>query len=247
MDILNMGTLTQTEVPLHCIIYGDAGCGKTYLVKDFPKPMLVFDFDQKFEPLIGVEGIDVVSYQMNKPEDARTIIPNFWRDLQAVKKEGKYKTVVLDSLTALDRVLERWAVIMCGKGKKADDRATIQEYGDMARWYKTLFPALHAYKGNMVVLAHMQHKEDEDGKLMLVRPFITGKIGDVLPSIFPHTFHLEYVTGVNERWKIFYRKHQKFLASSSSLSEGKGYVEYGRGENGYEVLSTLVSNTRKGK
>jgi len=226
METLDLSRMRKEEKPLHILVYGEAGCGKTHFVRDFPKPMLVLDLDDKYEPLIGVPGIELVQYKMEKPEDARLLIPKFWRDWQAAKKDDKWATIVVDSITALDRMLERYVVITSGKGKAAGDRATIQEYGDMKRWYATFFPSLRtAVDKNIIILAHEQERTNDEGQLTSIRPYITGKTGDILSSIFPHTFHLEHVTGAKERRVLHYKKHKKYVCSSSSLSQGSGAIE----------------------
>jgi phage nucleotide-binding protein len=246
MNTVNMMEVTKEEKPLHVVIYGEAGCGKTDLAAHFPTPMIVFDMDNKYQPMIGRPGIEISQYLMSKPEDAKTAIPRIWQDWQAVKKDPKWKTVVFDSVTALDRMLERYTVIMCGKNKSPNDRATIQEYGDMGRWYKTFFPSLRdAPDKNIIVLAHEQTKEDDNNKPLSIRPYITGKMGDVLPSIFEHTFHLEYKGGTNERWELRYRKQGLYQAASSIFSGGSGLITYGRGENGYEKIMEVMREETK--
>lgn len=244
MKTIEMAGLSVEEKPLHALIYGLAGCGKTDFVKNLPKPMLVLDMDNKYEPLMGIEGIELIPFHMNEPADAKLLIPKIWQIWQGAKKDPKWASIVIDSITAIDRMLERYTVIMSGKGKTADARATLQEYGDMKRWYRTFFPSIRtAVDKNVVILAHEQSKEGKEGELLSIRPFITGKMGDELCSIFQHTFHLEHIPGANERWRLNYRKHGKFVCASSVFSEGTGYIEYGRGENGYEKLIEVMKES----
>jgi phage nucleotide-binding protein len=243
MQTIDLGKLKKEEQPIHCIIYGEAGCGKTHLLRDFPKPMLVMDFDAKYEPLLGVDGIFVKGYYMDKADDAKVIIPQFWRDWREAKADPQWRTIAIDSVTALDRILERYTVAMSGKGKESGERATIQEYGDMKRWYSTFFPSLRSAVGkNVVVLAHEQSKED-DGVLVSIRPYITGKMGDVLASIFQHTFHMEHITGSQERRVLHYKKHKKYVCSSSILSEGSGVID----NPTYEKLLEVMKGNTNGK
>jgi len=161
MEIKSLTTAKIEESPWKAILYGSAGSGKTHLMREFPKPLLLMDFDDKHEPLIGVEGIDVVSYFTTEPKESPKIFRTFWTDLKSLKKDTKYQTIVIDSLTALDRVLVRAAVIEGGRGEFA--RAEIQHYGDVKNWYTTIFQAIRGLQGkNVIVIAHEDNKIASD-------------------------------------------------------------------------------------
>jgi phage nucleotide-binding protein len=244
--MIDLGKLTMTDRYIRMVCYALAGTGKTDMVRYFPKPIKVYDLDDKYDPLIGQENIFIEQYLMNTNEDAKALIPKLWRDVQKDKKnKEEYETYVFDSITALNRAVERWAVIMSGKGKGAGDRATLQEFGDIKRWYNTFFPSLLSMPGNVVLLAHEQTKSDSKGNITSIRPLITGSMGDELSSIFPHTFHMEYIPGTDERWRMYYRKHAKYIGASSVLSEGKGYFEYGRDEDVYLLLGKLFEEQKE--
>ena len=244
MDFIDMGNLQDELDYIHCVIYGLAGCGKTHLLRDWPKPLVVMDFDNKLGPLKGVEGIKVIQYHMGRPEDAKLLIPRIWADFQLLKKDPEVATIAIDTVTALDRMLERYCVLSAGKGKKGTDKATIQEYGDMKSWYRTFFPALRGAVGkNLIVLCHEQEREDDDGKLVCIRPHVTGKMGNELPSIFEHCFHMEYIPGTNERRILHYKKHGKYVCASSEL-RGDGRVEILPDENSYDKICALIKEQR---
>ena len=234
-------TELQADANIEAVIYGLAGAGKTDLVRYLPRPLILFDFDGKSHPLMGEKDIDIVQYRMTDAEQAKAMLPQFWRDIKQVQKEQQYATYVVDSITALNRMVMRWAMAM--SGKPADDKGTLPVYGDIKRWYSTFFPALLGLNGNVILLAHEQSKEDK-GALVNIRPLITGSMGDELSSIFPHTFHLEYISGSNERWRLHYRGHKKYISSSSVFSGGIGYIEYGRDEDVYKLL---IKEMSKGK
>lgn len=238
-ELLDLGGMTLAEQNLYMVCYALAGTGKTDMLRYFPKPLKLYDLDNKYHPLIGVEGVHVQQFLMEKNEDSKQLVPKLWTQIQKDKKEAKYATYAFDSITALNRIIERWSVVMSGKGKDAGDRATLQEFGDIKRWYNTFFPSLLSMPGNVVCLAHEQTKSDAQGNVTAIRPLITGSMGDELSSIFPHTFRLEYVAGSNERWRMHYRKHGRYVCASSVLSEGKGYFEYGRDEDVYVKIKAL--------
>lgn len=226
METIDLSKQKRTDTPLRAIIYGEAGSGKTHLLRSFPKPLLLMDWDGKYEPLIGIEGVEVVSYYSSEAKDAEKLIPKFWRDWQEVKKDPKWNTVVLDSLTSLDRTLERYMVMTSGKSKSPDAIATIQEYGAMKLWYKTYLSSLCSVPTkNIVVLAHEDFNKDAESEIVSIRPKVTGKIGEDLSSIFKDTWYLEVKQSAAGIQRVLhYQKYKKYICASVSL-EGNGVVE----------------------
>ncbi len=70
MNLIQMNTAKSDSSNLRMILYGCAGCGKTYSLRGFPKPMRVFDFDHKLKPLYGEEGIEAIEYNSATPAEA---------------------------------------------------------------------------------------------------------------------------------------------------------------------------------
>lgn len=236
-EAIQLNDLSIEDKPMHCIIYGLAGCGKTHLAASFPKPMAVIDLDNKYDPMIGKGDIDLFPFYFTDDNSARMYIPQIFQKIKALGKDNKYKTIVIDSITALDRMLERYVFAVYGNAKQAGDRSTMQNYGDMKRWYRTFFPCLRSIRDSYILLlAHEQAKEDEDGKMINIRPFITGKMGDELSSIFEHTFHMKYVPGAKERWELRYKQQGLYIASSSIFSRGDGFITIQRDEDGYQKI-----------
>lgn len=86
------------------LLIGDPGAGKTFAYAHFPKPMLVCDFDRKFEevyeyyPELQDADIDVKEFGPKS-------FPAFQKVWGPLGEGCPYKTVVLDSLTYLARAI----------------------------------------------------------------------------------------------------------------------------------------------
>lgn len=226
MKTINLKDVRPGESKIRAMIYGEAGSGKTHLLREMPKPLLLMDFDGKYEPLMGVDGIEVVSYYSAVPQDADKNMIRFWREWREAKKDSKWATIAIDSLSALDRMLERFVVINSGKGKDPDERATLQEYGDMKNWYKTFFSSICSVTDKHIfVLAHEQFKEDKDSGIIAIRPMVTGKIGNDIPSMFKDTWFLEVKIKDGKPVRVLhYQKYKKYICATVSM-EGKGTIE----------------------
>jgi len=82
--------------PVICTICGDAGMGKSTLASTFPKPIFIRAED-------GLQAIP-----LDQRPDAFPVlatVDDLWTQLGSlIKEEHEYKTVVIDSVTALERL-----------------------------------------------------------------------------------------------------------------------------------------------
>lgn len=161
-------------------IYGRAGSGKTTLSSTFPKPLLLFDINDK-----GTDSIsDVKGVFVAQIEEADDIEDMYYRLLSGDLK-GKYKTIVFDTVTEWQKLVMRKVVE--GKRKKTDrlgDWGTMakRDWGDVAaemnKWitdfrdlpYEVVFLAQERVRG-------LGDDDDSDNQ-------ITPEVGPaVMPSI----------------------------------------------------------------
>lgn len=90
------------DLPVIATILGDAGLGKTTLAATFPKPIVIR----------GEDGLQ--SIPLAERPDALPVIdkPNdLWAQLTGlISEEHGYKTLIVDSVTALDRIFGQFIV-----------------------------------------------------------------------------------------------------------------------------------------
>lgn len=114
-----MSILDQAEQPadraIICTVTGDAGVGKTRLAATFPKPVFIRAED-------GMQSIP-----MESRPDALPIVQDvdqLWQQFKAlVQEEHSYKTVVIDSVTALERMFTAYVVESDPKKPKSINQA----------------------------------------------------------------------------------------------------------------------------
>jgi hypothetical protein len=114
MSILDSIT-TPKNRPMLATILGDAGLGKTSLAATYPKPIFIRAED-------GLQAI---------PEEIRPdafplidTVDNLWEQLGAlIKEEHDYETVVIDSVTALERLFTAHIVDSDPKKPKSINQA----------------------------------------------------------------------------------------------------------------------------
>lgn len=92
-----MSTVSKpADIPVICTILGDAGLGKTSLAATFPKPIFMRAED-------GLQSIDI----SQRPDAFPVIqgVDDVWKQLTGlISEEHDYKTLVIDSVTALERL-----------------------------------------------------------------------------------------------------------------------------------------------
>lgn len=220
---LDLSTVTTLDSKMRVLLYSEAGGGKTTLLKGFPKPMLVFDFDNKYKPLLGTPGIFLESYYPKSAEDCKEVFTRFRRDLRAAKSDPKWATICLDSLTSLDTLALKYFCLM--SGKSSEDAPTLPVYGDLNNYYAFLFTELKSVDKWIVVTAHEFFNTDEDSGLVTIQPLITGRtILGKLPAFFEEVWYLERKGGTKDepvRRVLHYMKWKKCIATSASL-KGNG-------------------------
>lgn len=226
MEVVKMKDVVVRDAKIRAILYGEAGAGKTHLLRNFPKPLLVFDFDQKYEPLAGVDGIDVISYtpNANNPKSYQELRKKFWQDWREMLK-SEYETVAIDSITNLDSLLIRAYLIE--SGKSVDDKVTLPIFGDVKAFYQTLFNSSRdlTQRKHFLAIAHEKFLINEEGGVIGVRPLITGSMKDELPALFKDTWYLEYKRlGQQETRTLYYSKWNMRTCASTTL-RGGGKIE----------------------
>lgn len=114
-------------------IYGRSGTGKTTLAASWPKPILYLNIrDNGEESISDIDDLDVVDIDTSE-ELLEQIL---WLHKKASKDKLVYKTVILDTMSQLQRILvdELGARKHIPKGKKAGDFGvfTKQDWGQIS-------------------------------------------------------------------------------------------------------------------
>lgn len=138
--------------PVAVTVLGDAGLGKTSLAATFPKPVFIRAED----------GLQAIPHDQ-RPDALPVIdtVETLWGQLSAlINEEHGYKTVVIDSITALERMFGKYIVDNDAKNPKSLNQA-MGGYGAGFGAVATLHQRVRAAAGlliekgiNVVFIAH---------------------------------------------------------------------------------------------
>lgn len=104
-----------TDRPVLVTILGDAGLGKTSLAATFPNPIFIRAED-------GLQAIPEETRPVAFPE--LTCVDDLWAQFNAlIKEDHEYKSVVVDSVTALERMFIEHVVSTDPKKPKSINQA----------------------------------------------------------------------------------------------------------------------------
>lgn len=137
------------------VIYGRSGSGKTTLSSTFPTPMLYCNIrDNGTDSIADVKGIQV--YEIDDLDDLDELRMWLRKNRKAIAK-GKYKTLVLDTMSQLQELYVE--EVGKKKAKKKDKKPgewgsmTKQDWGEVASEMKALIIELRNLPMNVVFIA----------------------------------------------------------------------------------------------
>lgn len=177
-----MKKASEINRPRSWVFYGRAGSGKTTLSGTFPGPILLLDCkDEGTDSVADVKGIDVMEVHE-------------WEDLEhaywwLVQNPGKYKTVVIDTVTQLQQIVveEIGAKKAEKSGKAVGDWGTMTkgDWGDVASRLKTWITNFRDLPMEVVFIAqdrvfNVDEEGSDDG---MIDPEVGPRLS---PSVMSH-------------------------------------------------------------
>lgn len=154
-------------VALNVLVYGDSGVGKTTLMSTAPGPILLLDMEGGVLPLRGRE-IDIV--KVETPKDLKEAF-------KVLKEDGKYKSVVLDSITEMHKiVLEHVIKTNPTVSRAYGDQPSLSDYGRVAELMRRNLRAFRDLPIHTLFTALAQDVKDETDGTITRLPNLPGKL-----------------------------------------------------------------------
>jgi len=165
---------------------GESGTGKSIFASSFPTPGFIFDF-----------GSEILSYRgKNFEYEQYDVSAMGWeklkKDFVNVKKaveEGKYKTVIVDNLSAMTDVWMEKAMQLDPKRSSTNGPLWNVHFNMVKNLMEGRLRQLLNLKANLVLIAHLDTIKDEDGAVIGVEPSLTGKLSADVPAYFDEVYY----------------------------------------------------------
>ncbi len=211
---------TLDEIPLgvlFCMFTGEPGTRKSTAALSFPKPMYIFDVDQKIESLIK----PMLAWGINPKEvtfDPYKDFSSIENRLKSFQQSCPYKTIVLDSITSIGDVTNQQILIAksgttTSSGAEKGGRVggipinTLEDYKAESSALGSLMTKAKDickyHKVNVVVIAHVVGERDiklGSKNSYTSRTIITGgkQISGKIPAYCPEIYFFEVIRAMEE-------------------------------------------------
>lgn len=214
-----------------CIIYGEAGCGKTHLLTTAKRPLLVFCLDPRGATTIeqvapeAIASGDII-LDRRWEEAGKDTYVKFHQELTELYKAGVFsevKTVAVDSFSGLNDSLLAWLK----SKRKADDvhgtppdgagygQLQIQDWGKFAESCTKTISKLMALPCDVIITAHVEHdKDDTTGEFISSLSVEGKKMKTRLPNLISEVYRLEQAGQPDKPRKLWTTRNNRYRAKS---------------------------------
>jgi len=228
---INKGPLADQVKPpdalnyLNLLIYGHPGAGKTYLAgtaqdHEMTSPVLVLDVEGGTVTLRKRTGIDVI--QVRSPQHMKEI-----HDSLRTDNNGYYKTVVIDSITELQKLDMREVMreMLQKRPDRDPDVPDKREWGISGEHIRRIIRAYRDLEMNTIFTALMvDYKDDKSGQVTF-SPSLPGKLRNEVPGFIDIVGYLHVTVQGEEINRILQlQPTQKVMAKDRTASLGATLV-----------------------
>jgi len=187
MEFKSVKEMTISSAPLlKVFVLGGYGTGKSVFASSFPTPGFVFDFD---DGMLTYRGRDWDYETFEKSGKGWVQFEKVYRFVKQAADDGKYKTIVIDSSTAMtDCAMER--ALQIDPKRSAEGGPIWNVHYMIVR--NLMAPRLNnilTFPTNIVVCGHWQVTTDQKtGAILSVDPLLTGQLSEKVPGYFDEVY-----------------------------------------------------------
>lgn len=243
-----MITADGTRMPLHAVLYGDSGSGKSTGAATFPKPMLVFSWDPfgketpylrygtpsalaeypelgiKYRSIVGPDGTEIIriEYYHDVNPAAPVAYSRFLKRLAYIEDElPNWATVALDSVSFFEICARKLYQYVLNPSVK-----------DPRQWYaasteqleEVLMIRFGAFPNNVVVCCHIDEKTDEVSGEIVRNPAAPGRMSKRLPAGYTELYHTYTLRERNQQGQPTGNLHYQWQTQSDGIFSASSQI-----------------------
>lgn len=224
------------------MLVGPPGSGKSTFIASCPGPIYVFDFDGH---ILGYRHREDVFYdQFPMSAQGWVKFERVIREVEKEVKEGKYKTVAVDSTTAMgDVAMERALQI---DPKRGDDEGPLWNvhFNIVGNIMSAKLHKIISFPCNIILSSHWKLETDKKGNIIEANPLLTGRLKTSIPGLFSELYSCEATT-VGTITKYHMNLITKGVYTARSCLSGKERLLPDRLPNNYEKLKEAIDKLKE--
>lgn len=157
-----------------CLIYSEAGIGKTTMIKSLTGRTLVFSIDGMYQVLHQLPDVDIITMDAKEPNKE---LGNFYRFV--VKNQDNYDNIVIDNLSTFQKFWLNAQATLTKSGMPE-----MKDYGIIDRVLMDFIASFKKLNKNLLFFAHEKKVE------------ITRESGGVYTQFQPDIRNLDAIMGI---------------------------------------------------
>jgi len=219
---------------------GESGTGKSIFASTFPTPGFVFDFGKEILSYRG-KDFDYEQYELTPQGWSK-----FERDFIQIRKditERKYKTVIIDNLTALTDLCMEKALQLDPKRSATNGPLWQVHYSMVKNLMEGKLRQMLNLNCNLVFIAHLTTINDDNGAVIGVEPNLTGKLSGDVPAYFDEVYY-HFTRKVKDETKFLIQTIPIGRNHGRSRSSGKERLLPDVLENDYNLVMEYLTGVK---
>jgi len=239
--IQNTSAMTPETSLIKLLVTGDAATGKSIFASGFPTPGFLFDLDRGALTYRGQDW-DFCNYDMTSQSWVQ-----FEKDVLEVTKavkDLKYKTVVLDSTTALTELAMERALQLDPKRSPSGGPLWNSHYAIVKNLVEGKLRQLLNLPVNIVIIAHLNIiKDEETGAVSNVLPLLTGQLAVKIYTYFDEIY-CAFSRMKDSKVEYYLRTVPRGLYKARSRISGKSRLLPDEIPNEYSAILKAMRNVK---
>ena len=185
---------------LKAFVLGKFGTGKSVFASSFPTPGYVFDFDNRIKTYRGRDW-DYDTFPMTAT--GWVAFEKAFKEVEKAVSDGKYKTVVVDSITAMNDTAMARALQIDPKRSPEGGPLWNVHYMIVKNILGPKLKAILSLNCNVVFCGHWDIKTDpKNGDIISIDPILTGDLSDKIPGYFDEVYAAD--SGIKDGKDVFF-------------------------------------------